>query len=159
MNQREADALLFQAAQTGKVSDAEAAFEAGANVTATMTEKLTPLHVAARNGHSGIATLLIDKGADVNAETLDKQTPLHFAARDGKEGTATILIASGANLNAKSELVIAETPRDTAVRSNRTNIVELLDDAARIVEHAAKQGHARRVAKERKDKGPPQVGG
>jgi ankyrin repeat protein len=39
----------------------------GADVNATLVNKMTPLHIAAYKGHQDVVELLISKGADVNA--------------------------------------------------------------------------------------------
>ena len=148
-----ATAMLFSAARTGDVAKARAALDAKADVTATTTGNLTPLHVAAYNGDAHLAKLLLENGADVNAKTLEQQTPLHFAARNGTWSTVGLLLARGADVNA-SESVSGETPLQAATRFGRDDIVVLLENAAK-----KQEGHAGRIIDERKDKGPPQVGG
>ncbi|KAK3859862.1 hypothetical protein Pcinc_034051 [Petrolisthes cinctipes] len=49
------------------------------------TDKLAPLHYAARYAHTNTVKALIHAGADVNILGQDKLTPLHFAARYRKQ--------------------------------------------------------------------------
>src|SRR6202021_769318 len=49
---------LFDAAQSGSFSDAEAALAAGADPTARDNRQWTPLHWAAQKGHTDLASML-----------------------------------------------------------------------------------------------------
>ena len=104
------------------------------------------------------ARATLDEGADVNAgrDTLNprqtRDTPLHYAAYDNNAQLTKLLIERGADINAENST--HTTPLSLAKHRGHTEIAELLETAA-----AKQRGHAGRVADERKDKGPPQVGG
>ena len=54
----------------GTPSEIRAAIEAGADVKATDTTGLTPLHMASeKNPHPEVITVLVQAGAEVNAKT------------------------------------------------------------------------------------------
>jgi len=143
---------LFFAARNGNLADAQTAFDGGAKADTRDEFQRTPLHVAAGQGHADVVKLLIDKGADVNAQASDGCSPLHFAAYTGHSEIAKLLTDKGANVGAKD--TNKQTALDYAIASSdRANIINLLMTSAK------QQGHASRVTKGRKDKGPPQVGG
>jgi len=153
MDKEEANRRLFQAIENGKVARARSAIEAGADVNARDGLTRTPLHLAARYNHRPIAELLITRHADVNARDDDGATPLHYAAChfDHKLETAELLIAHGADIGARDNN--RKGLDDWAIQEFNYDFIELLKEAAK------QQGHAGRVTEERKDKGPPQVGG
>ncbi len=101
---------LVEAARRGRLGDAKAAIEAGADVNARdpYLPFYTPLHVAAgfrphrqipSQGYTDIARLLIEHGADVNARTDGESTPLHLAVANGHLDIARLLIEKGADVN------------------------------------------------------------
>jgi ankyrin repeat protein len=76
------DEILFEAAKSGDLKSAKAAFGAGARVTARDARDFTPLHYAAQANRRSVAEFLMRQGADVNAE--DNRfglTPIDLAAR------------------------------------------------------------------------------
>ena len=152
MDKEEANRLLFNAAINGGVSEARLALDAGADVNAKAELQETPLHWAVERRDSDLVKLLIERGADVNAKSTLANTPLHWAVEYAHLDIAKFLIEKGADINAPN--TFDETPRQLAKSHGIANIVKLLEDAAK-----QQRGHAGRVTKERKDKGPPQVGG
>jgi Ankyrin repeats (3 copies)/Ankyrin repeats (many copies) len=124
MTPHEAIQKLFQAAKTGRVSDAEAALVAGADPNAVNNRQHTPLHYAAQYGYSDLARLLIDKGAEVNAVNSYQQTPLHYAAQHGYSELARLLIEKAAGINAKNGL--QQTPLHLAAQKGQIDIARLL---------------------------------
>ena len=90
--------------------------EAGANLEATSSLRLTPLHEAAKNGYPELLSLLIQNGVNVNVTKYNLKTALHFAAF-GRRGRATecveLLLKAGAALNARDNG--GSTPFDTAL--------------------------------------------
>ena len=150
---QEATMHLFPAAAAGNLLDVQADLDDGANVNAKDGSGMTPLHWAIECGHPDMVKLLIAKGADMHIVTaVSHQTPLHLAAALGHRDIVTLLIGyAGADISAKNAR--QQTPVHLALANNHPDIVELLDNVAK------EQGHAGRVTEERKDKGPPQVGG
>ena len=96
--------------------------ERGANVKATTTQGVTPLHMAATNE---IAELLIRHGAVVDAQdfTAERLTPLFYATGRHKSVVAA-LIDHGANMNTKA--TSGDTPVSRATREGNLEVVELL---------------------------------
>jgi ankyrin repeat protein len=112
---------------------------------------------ACDEGSSRYAALAVAAGANVNVLNDNDQTPLHVVAGTYNKPPAELrriaelLIQNGADPNARSNL--GNTPKDLAERQGNEDLSRLLETAVN------QQGHAGRVTGERKDKGPPQVGG
>jgi len=53
------------------------------NVTGTVLEGLTPLHLAAMEGHTTVVALLLANGSDANATNEAGKTPLDLATNGG----------------------------------------------------------------------------
>ena len=90
--------------------------EAGANLEATSSLRLTPLHEAAVNGRPDLLSLLIQSGVTVNATCIKGKTALHFAAHSyggGRVDCADLLVKAGAAVNVRS--VDGWTPLDLAI--------------------------------------------
>jgi ankyrin repeat protein len=109
------------------------------------------LFEAAENGDVSKVQAALDAGANINTHGNLLESPLHDAALNGHTKVVQLLIARGANVNAMD--VFDKTPKDWAFAKGHFKIVQLLEDLGKH------QGHADRVTGERKDKGPPQVGG
>jgi ankyrin repeat protein len=148
---------LFKAAKFGDLALAKTAIDSGADIDAKDQNGATPIHYAVRNGQGDTVNLLVENEAQVDAKDKDGETPLHSAARGGYTQIAKLLIHKGADIVATNKL--QQTPRLVAKRNGHDAIedilVELLENAAK----AKQQRHAARVTLDRKDKGPPQIGG
>ena len=118
----------------------------------TQEEATEQLYRAVKAGDHDAAEAAIDAGANIDLKATLFQTPLHLAAAFGHTDVAKLLIERGADINARNAL--DKTPLDSAVYFGHDDIATLLEDAAK-----QQQGHTGRVTGERKDKGPPQVGG
>lgn len=81
------------------LKNVEALLLCGANANSrTITNKLTPLHLAAL-GPVDVAELLLQHGAEVNARTPDNITPLHQAEENKVSPTMmAYLVSMGATL-------------------------------------------------------------
>ena len=84
---------LINAIEDGNEHVARRLIQAGADLTATDTDSLTPLHRACMYGHTEIALALITAGADLTATDRYGSTPLHYVCENGHTETALALIA------------------------------------------------------------------
>ena len=118
----------------------------------TIDKATATLWVAIEHRDVVAAKAAIEAGADVNARNRIDETALHHAAAFNSSRMVTLLLDSGADANVKD--YAGQTPLDIAkaAASPRPRMIAVL-------EAAKQQGHAGRVIQERKDKGPPQVGG
>lgn len=66
-------------------------------ITGGVSNKTTPLHVAAESGDAPATALLIMFGARVNATDMKGRTPLHIAAEKGHGDVARLLAENGAD--------------------------------------------------------------
>ena len=119
----------------------------------TMTQKELDdtLLKACEDGELLYIKALLVAGASINARDFDQWTPLHHAVDLGATDITKFLIDNGSDIGAIG--VDGLTPADIAANHKYSNIAQMLSNAAE------QQGHANRVTEERKDKGPPQVGG
>jgi ankyrin repeat protein len=98
--------VLMIAAAKDYFDKAQLLVQRGANVNATTTRRLTPLHFAAGGGKSPeIVRLLLDAGVDIEARDDTGRTALFVAASCSREHTAVVqaLLDAGADLNALDE--------------------------------------------------------
>ncbi len=106
------------------------------------------LFLAVRDGNLIDAQTALDKGANMNAQDERGNTPLHIAALTGAQVAVQFLLQSGA---------------DRTIKNGRgfTAEEEMLIPIKALFSTPPNPniGHAGRVSEERKDKGPPQVGG
>jgi ankyrin repeat protein len=174
MDKEEATKRLYHAAATGHIAEVQAALDAGADIEAADRSHTTALQRASSSGYRDIAELLISHGADVNtAEKMHRNTALHMAADAGHLAIVQLLVEHGADVNAEDDF--SRTARRWAAKSGHGSVVEYLDSVAqkRHAERvtgdllwklkseadARQRDHADRITEQRKDKGPPQVGG
>ena len=106
--------------------------EAGANLEATSSLRLTPLHEAAVNGRPELLSLLIQSGVNVNVANNIGYTPLHEATSiplaPGYAGSAVdcvdLLLKAGAAVNV--EEINRWTPLDIAINRRHYRMWPLL---------------------------------
>ena len=84
---------------------------------------LTALMVASQYGHTQIIDMLLDAGADINARDSIGRSAMGHAAGMGQQGIVKKLIGLGAD----TEGVYA-----VAERNGKTQIMQMIDDAATV---------------------------
>ena len=95
--------------------------EAGANLEATNSIGMTPLHEAAANGRLELLSLLIQSGVNVNVTSTNGKSALHFALQSSaiysrKIACCELLLKAGAAVNVKAHGW--QTPLDMALTSH-----------------------------------------
>lgn len=118
----------------------------------TKDEAHTRLLVAVRRGDLPSAQKAIDAGANVNAESTEGITLLHWAIDCSSLDMIRLLIDNGADVAARS--ASGATSHHYAIQRGNDAITDLIKQATK-----QQQGHTARVTDERKDKGPPKIGG
>lgn len=93
------------------------------NLRETNSDRLCPMHLAAKVGREAVE-LLLKYGADPNCKDRSGVTPLHVAAYYGKVGAFRSLLKAGAYPNAKE--VYGRTPLHFAAYRCRWAVVESL---------------------------------
>ena len=114
---------LYYAALNGRTEVVKYLIERGADVNETLSNRMSPLHVAASK-YKEIVLLLVNNGADVNLNSYDDSSPLHSAAYSGNIEIAEILLNKGAKINTPDNE--GETPLSEAVFGKHKAMVELL---------------------------------
>lgn len=109
------------------------------------------LFEACKTKNKAHATLALATGANPNAVSDLGMTPLHVAAQRSSHDIIQVLLGAGADVSAQDNG--GRLPIHYANGRDADWIVAAISSASR------QQGHADRVIEERKDKGPPQVGG
>ena len=92
--------------------------EAGANLEATNSIRMTPLHEVAANGRPELLSLLIQSGVNVNVTMESGKSALHFAVQSSaiysrKIACCELLLKAGAAVNVKA--YGWQTPLDIAL--------------------------------------------
>jgi ankyrin repeat protein len=136
----EGTTALKNAAWMGNNATAALLLERGANVNArTITLPnpeyyggATALITAATSGHLEMVRLLLDRGADIHAQDDAGTTALMWAAQECPEDSTEadssvvqLLLERGADINQAD--IYGRTAMDTAIASDRTEIVRLLE--------------------------------
>jgi len=118
--------LLYEAAKTDRVHDAERLIAAAAPLHWEAALKHgTPLHCAARHGSIRVARLLIQSRADIERSS-GYGTPLHCAARIGDVAMARLLLESRATVDSRDAWNL--TPLGRAAERSHAAAVHLLLD-------------------------------
>lgn len=94
------------------------------DVSASITEKTTALHLAARNGELPVVRLLVQHNADINAEDIAGKTSLYWAAKENKLATVEYLLKMDAKRDIKT--VSGWTPLHIAAYAGHDEILKLL---------------------------------
>ena len=103
----------------------------GATIDAKNNFGNTALFLASNNGQVEVVKLLLDKGATVDAKNNQDITPLMMASQNGDVEVIKLLLAKGANPNAAMSGNKPWTPLTIATAEGLTNVVELLQNAAK----------------------------
>jgi ankyrin repeat protein len=78
----------------------------GADISASNSAHITPLHVATMRGHRDALKLLIGLGANVNASSAGGFTPLHCAIERAHADLVDDLIDSGCRIKNSHPLMV-----------------------------------------------------
>ena len=105
--QQKLNTALYEAAGDGKLEEAKAAVNAGADVSSKHFESTTPLHPAAARGHLSVVKLLVLHKTDLDAQSVASggdggRTPLMYASMWGQIDVINELLRAGANKNIKA---------------------------------------------------------
>lgn len=121
---------LMLAAFDGHTDLVEFLIAHGAAVNARDITDRTALMYAASGPNQATVKLLLEEDADVNAfDNHEKWTALMFAAAEGQTANVQMLLDSRADWSAKD--VDGETARDFAQNNGHSEVVKILDTAAR----------------------------
>jgi bla regulator protein blaR1 len=93
------DRALYEAVESGEISEIERLLNAGANVNCALDGDGSPLIGAARKGRLAAVRLLLDRGADPNMPVSGDGNPLIMAAREGHADVVTLLLDRGAKID------------------------------------------------------------
>lgn len=93
------DRALYEAAESGDVSDIGRQLNAGANINCALAGDGSPLIGAARKGHLEAVRFLLDRSADPNMPVPGDGNPLITAARKGHTAVIALLLDRGARID------------------------------------------------------------
>ncbi|RHZ59789.1 ankyrin repeat domain-containing protein [Aspergillus thermomutatus] len=112
----------------------------GADVNASNSLGLTPLHTAARAGDNQLVSLLVDAGADISARAKSGETPLHTAASYDGEGPGAVglVLEKGGDVHARRK--DGRTALHEAARAGGSNAAVLLIENGADLEARDKEG-------------------
>jgi ankyrin repeat protein len=93
------DRALYEAAESGEISDIESLLNAGANINCVLAADGSPLIGAARKGQLATVRFLLERGADPNMPVPGDGNPLIMAAREGHAAVVALLLGRGARID------------------------------------------------------------
>ncbi len=93
------DRALYEAAESGEISDIERLLNAGANINCALAGDGSPLIGAAREGQLATVRFLLERGADPNMPVPGDGNPLIMATREGHAAVVTLLLDRGARID------------------------------------------------------------
>ena len=126
-NLQASDTPLVVASRHGRMDEAAALIESGADVNEPTTDVIgaSPLIVACFGGHIQTASLLIEKGAAVNQATIHGgMTPLFAACGHQHFAIVSLLLSSGADVNLAEDM--GATPLTVACTRGNLACVQLI---------------------------------
>ena len=133
--QQKLNTALYEATGDGKLEEAKATVNAGADVSSKHFESTTPaLHPAAARGHLSVVKLLVLHKTDLDAQSVASggdggRTPLMYASMWGQIDVINELLRAGANKNIKANsgmTALDWTGKYRATRENRDAIIAAL---------------------------------
>ncbi|MCJ1446131.1 MAG: hypothetical protein MMC23_006636 [Stictis urceolatum] len=129
---------LHKAAYSGNTMIAEMLLDQGLSIN-TVSNRGSPLRIAAACGHEAMLRLLLDRGAaGYNDLSRWEETLLHFAANGGHKAVARILLAKGADVNALDNH--RRTPLHRASMRGYRRLVELMLDHGADIDAITRSG-------------------
>lgn len=93
----------------------------------TISEEITPMHVAARAGHLNVVKALLDAEIDPNTPDINGFTPLHLASDMGHSRVVQHLLQAGAS--PKSRTKGLDLPIHLAAARGHTESIKMLVEA------------------------------
>jgi len=93
------DQALYEAAESGDISDINELLNSGANVNCALRGDGSPLIGAARKGRLAAVRLLLERGADPNMSVSGDGNPLIVAASWGHSDVVSLLLDRGASID------------------------------------------------------------
>ncbi|HWQ90360.1 MAG TPA: ankyrin repeat domain-containing protein [Clostridia bacterium] len=100
---------VWRAAREGRLSDLQKLIASGANVNAKMSDRSTPLLLAASAGQTKVVKFLVLLKADVEAAERGGHTPFTAAVVNGHLEMADFLLRHGANPDHRTEAILNMT--------------------------------------------------
>ena len=97
----EVQALWFEAAKNGDVTQLESLLKQGIEISSLDTSLNTALHLATKHAQLAVMHFLITHGADVNLKNNLDSTPLHLTEKNIE--SIKILLEAGADPNIKDK--------------------------------------------------------
>jgi len=132
---------LVTAIQEGRISEAQALIQAGADVNHYRRGDGTPLTVAAQTGSQPMAETLLSAGANVNGAAPGDGNPLIVAAARGNLDLVQLFVESGADVN--GYVLGDETPLINAAARDHIDVARFLIERGADVNLAVDSGNGR----------------
>ncbi|WP_148864536.1 ankyrin repeat domain-containing protein [Marinobacter fonticola] len=114
---------LIDASVTGHMDRIRTLVENGAPLN-VVTDRSTPLIVAAVHGHDRVAWYLLSEGADPNLADRAGRTPLIAASAQGSQRLVKLMLSAGATVNTSG--ANGQTPVSAAAEAGNLSVVKTL---------------------------------
>ena len=117
------------ASKGSTITAANILLDSGAEILASDSKGVHPIHLAAEQGSEYLVRLLISHGADLNCSDTEARNPLHYGCSSKRSTTAVVklLIHKGTYVNRRDYDM--NTPLYYAEQNNKKSVITLLIDA------------------------------